>query len=293
MSFRLELPDVDDAYAMADWLEMSMFIARNQQISRVQLSDILVAKIGSTPQELEVPIGLLFAEVRRRRRIVGQPYPFVIDNTVLKIDGESNSEFYKFLLLISLEDSPMRRTKRYKEIDEIFDKLVCEAAVSYLGKGAKAVRFGWPPSDGRPKDFQKALDWLSTETGIPRGSGVHPPGAKDGGVDVIAWKPFADNRTAFAVALIQCTVQSDWFPKSKDIIDDLWRGRIDTGRDALKSLAVPFVIHKNFDKWDDLRRIVHIIFDRLRLAQVLVDCDVARFSKMIHWNSKEIAKFAE
>jgi hypothetical protein len=90
-------------------------------------------------------------------------------------------------------------------------------------------------------------------------------------LDVVAWKPFSDHRTAFVVAFIQCTVQLNWYPKGKDIIDNLWRARIGTAGSAPTSLAVPFVIHKNFPKWDDLRRTVNIVFDRLRLAQALAN----------------------
>jgi len=291
MAFRFELPDVDDAYALADWFEVNIFLSQKPQISRVHISDALVAKIGSTPQELEVPISLLFAEIARRRRIAGHSYPFIVEDTVIKFDGNANPEFYKFLLLISL-DGPMRQERRYKDIDEIFDKVVSEAVRGYFGKGTETVRFAWPPSDGRPRNFQKALDWLSVKTGIPIGSGISPPRSKDGGVDVVAWKPFEDHRTAFLVAFVQCTIQKDWHLKGRDIIDNVWRAKIDTAGSALTSLAVPFVIHKNYDKWDDLRRTVGIVFDRLRLAQVLVDRDTSPFDKMIRWNIKEIAKYA-
>ena len=186
----------------------------------------------------------------------------------------------------------MRKGNRYKEIDEIFDKVVCEAAKKYLGEGAGAIRFGWPVSDGRPKDFTKALDWLSTHVGMPRGNNNSAVRTKDGGVDVVAWKPFTDNRSAFVLTFIQCTVRLDWFPKAHDVVDKIWLSRIDTGRDALTSLAIPFVIEKNFDKWDDLRRMVNVIFDRLRIAQSLENCEPTNFTKMVRWNNKEMRKFA-
>lgn len=291
MPFQVDLPEVEDSYAMADWIEVMMFVSKKQKISRAQLSDALVALIGSTPQELEVPIGLLLKEVGRRRQIAGHGYPFILENNIIKIDTESNPEFYKFLLLISL-NGPLRLEKRYKEIDETFDRVVGEAARGYLGEGTKTLRFGWPPSDGRPTNFLKALDWLSVKTGIPVGIGLPALRTKDGGVDVVVWKPFADNRTAFVVALIQCTIQANWFPKSRDIVDDVWLNRVDTGRSALISLAVPFVIPKNFTKWDDLRRTVNLVFDRLRLSQWLANRDIASFDKMIRWNRKEISKLA-
>ncbi len=289
--FRFDLPDINEVYALADWFEIMFLLSGKTQISRVKISDVLVAKIGSTPQEIETPLNFLFAEITRRRRIAGEGYPLFIDGTLIKLDPQSNSEFYKFLLLVS-QNGPVRIDKKFKEIDQLFDELVCEAVKKYFGDQAQALRFGWPPSGGRPKKFTDALRWLSDQTGMPTGQGK--PGIKtlDGGVDVVVWKPFSDNRTAFVLALIQCTFQADWFPKGKDVIGDIWLSRVDTGKEAITSLAIPFVIPKNFDKWDDLRRTVNIVFDRLRLAEFLSQCDASSFTKMISWSKKEIARYS-
>lgn len=288
-SFRLELPDVDDTYALADWFEVSTLISGVPQVSRAEISETLVAKTGATPQELEARIGFVLAEIGRRRDIAGSAYPFSLDGTMVKVDASANPEFYKFLLLISI-NGPMRSKRRFAEIDEIFDKIVCEAARNYFGEGAVSLRFGFPPSDGRPKSFSKALDWLSVKMEIPRGSGRPPRASKDGGLDVVAWKPFPDHRTAFATMFIQCTIQSDWYSKADDIRSDVWCSRIDTGPSMLTSLAIPFVIRQSYDKWDDLRRKVSIVFDRLRLARMLEKQNAASFRKMTSWSKKEIAK---
>jgi len=289
--FRYELPAIEDVYALADWIETNVLLAQTKEISRAQLGHLLSGHTGITLNELETPISFLFAEIARRRHIAGRGYPLFIQESFVKLDHESNSEFYKFLLLISL-DGPMRRAKRYKEIDRIFDYVVGAAAKSYFGKGTEALRFGWPASDGRPKKFEAALEWLSNQIGMPRGASKPNPNTKDGGVDVVAWKSFGDLMTAFMVVYIQCTVQSDWYPKSKDAIDRVWFGHIDTGGWASTALAIPFVVPRNYEKWDDLRRIVSIVFDRLRLTRLLHDCDVALFTDMSSWNRKELARFA-
>ena len=266
-----------------------MLLSRRAHISKAQLIEALSANIGATSAELEMPVHLLFAELGRRRRIAGIGYPLEIDGNLIKFDAESNSEFYKFLLLISV-DGPMRRGKKFQEIDEIFDRVVSAAITTYLGDGSEAVRFGWPATDDRPPQFKRALEWLSTRMGMPLGSAKSTAKTKDGGVDVVAWKPFADRRTAFLVAFAQCTVQTNWYPKRKDVIERLWFARIDTGGWALSVLALPFSIPKNFENWDDLRRAVNIVFDRLRLAQMLGRVDSAKFGAMRQWSSKEIAK---
>lgn len=291
MTFRFDLPDIDDSHALADWVEIMILISGKQQISRAQFVDALVAKIGASPTELDFQVAMLFKEIGRRRSVAGNGYPLLIDNKAIKRDFAANEAFYLFLLLVSL-DGPMRRERRFKEIDQIFDEVVSKAVASYFGPGTNTLRFGWPPSGGRPTAWTKAVDWLSVSTGIPVGSGSSAPATKDGGLDVVAWKPFGDNRSAFATALVQCTVQSDWFPKATDLIDDVWRGRLDTGRAALTSLAIPFVIPKNYPKWDDLRRKVSVVFDRLRLAQMLADSSTAGFESMMSWSSTELGKFA-
>lgn len=293
MAFRLNIPsDIDNPYEMADWVEMTLFVSKASQISRVELSNHLVAEITSTPQELDVPIGFIFNEISRRSREGGDAYPFKIEDGIIKLKTESNLEFYKFLLLISLPKSPLRKRKKYGEIDEIYDRVVAEAVKNYFGYKSQVLRFAWPTSDGRPKDFQKAIEWACTNIGLPVGKDTTTRQKKDGGVDLIAWTPFADKRTAFSVAFVQCTFQLDWLPKGKDILNDVWRGRVDTGRDALISLAVPFVIPRNFADWDQLKRTVSIVFDRLRITEFLSPAKTTGFAKMVKWNQKELERFA-
>lgn len=291
MAFRFDLPEIEDSSALADWIEIWMFRSSKSQISRAELAEAISGMVGSTPQGIETPINFLFLEIGRRRRIAGQAYPLKIDESFIKFDITANSEFYKFLLLISI-DGPMRaRRGGYKEVDEIFDKIVCAALKKYFGDGTDGLRFGWPVSDGRPKKFNEALEWLSEKIRVPVGSGIPPKNAKDGGVDIVVWKPFADPKSAFLVALAQCTMQSEWFGKARDIIVNVWNSRLDNAG-VLTILAIPFTIPADYEKWDELRRTVNIVFDRFRLAQMLGNCDVSPFNEMAHWNKKEISRFA-
>ena len=102
-TFRFELPDVNDAHALADWVEVMMLLIQKSQISRAQLLDALAQALGANTQEIEIPVNFLYAEIDRRRYIAGKGYPLVIEDTLIKLDSESNTEFYKFLLLVSLD----------------------------------------------------------------------------------------------------------------------------------------------------------------------------------------------
>jgi hypothetical protein len=291
MAFRLDIPNVDDTNALADWIEISILRRARAQLSRARVIEWLGASLDASAKELDLPISWAFKEIARRRRIVGGAYPLTVEETQIRLTVTHASAFYVFLLLVSL-DGPMRRARRFNEIDRIFDRVVQEAVRSYLGPKTNTLRFGWPPSEGRPASFRNALDWLSERIGLPIGPGHSAPNTKDGGLDVVAWKPFNDKRSAFALALVQCTVQSDWHPKAKDLLDHVWMGRIDSGRPVMLSLAIPFVIPKNYAKWDDLRRMTSVVFDRLRLAEVLSEQDTLRFGEMLAWSKHELHKLA-
>ena len=289
--YQVDLPDIDKAIELADWIEVLMLQARKPQLSRARLIDDLAGRLSCSAQELEMPVSIALGEVTRRRRIAGSGYPLLTEGSVIKLDATPASEFYRFLLLVSL-DGPMRKGSRFREIDQTFDNVVREAVSRYLGPGTETIRFGWPVSEGRPTNFNDALDWLSERLGLPVGIGKPPPHTKDGGLDVVAWKPFRDKRAAYALLLVQCTVQTDWHPKSKDIMDHVWLSRIDSGRPVVICLAVPFVIPRNYPRWDELRRMTNIVFDRLRLTEVLANSDPSSIREMISWSDLEMTRLA-
>ena len=73
----------------ADWDQTPapapmMLRTRKPQLARARLIDALVAQLGSSPQELDLPVSFLFNEIGRRRRIAGCGYPLIVDGTVIK-----------------------------------------------------------------------------------------------------------------------------------------------------------------------------------------------------------------
>jgi len=289
MKLLLDVPDLDDIQQLTDWFELAFVVSAQSSKTHSQLRDTLAAVVAASADDTELAANLVFKEIKRRRLICSERYPFTVDGKVVRLDGGADAEFYKFLLIIVV--SPLLRDeKRYAEIDEVFDGVVLDAIRGYLGDGAVALRFGWPVSGGRPKKFDDALRWLAAQMNLQLGAGVSPPKSKDGGVDIVAWKPFADHRAAYLVVLAQCTVRTDWVPKSKDIIDIVWLASLDTGRPAVITLAVPFIIPQQFDHWDMLRRTVGIVFDRLRLCQYLRASSSANHQTMVSWTTAEINK---
>lgn len=289
MKLLLDVPDLDDIQPLTDWFELAFFVSSQKAKTHSQLRDTLAAVVAASNDDIEFAVNLVFKEVKRRRQICGERYPFTMEGKLVALDSKSDGEFYKFLLLVVV--SPLLRIeKRYGEVDQAFDHVVLDAIRSYLGVGSTGLRFGWPASGGRPKKFADAIRWLTAQMNLQVGVGASPPKSKDGGVDLVAWKPFADRRSGYLVVLAQCTMRVDWLPKSKDIIDMVWLAWLDTGRPVVIALAVPFIIPQQFDHWDTLRRTVGIVFDRLRLCQYLQGANSANHQAMVSWTKAEIAK---
>ena len=125
---------------------------------------------------------------------------------------------------------------------------------------------------------------------LPKGGGSPRKTGGDGGLDVIVWRPFRDRRSGFIVLLAQCTVQRDWVIKAKDLTEDIWRGWIDIGKNPHLALAIPFVIPLKYEKWDELRRLVHTLLDRLRLAELLQNAQPEKQGNMQAWIASEVIR---
>lgn len=283
---QISVPTTLDGSSLADWAESAMFIEHRQYMSRSILRHRLRTALSTEGDEIDLAVDLLLSEVARRDQIASQTYPFNETVEGFACKGIPDEALYEFLLWLSV--SPRyRQENRYREIDEPFDTLVKQALIRCLGPNAKGVRFAFPSSDGRPSGFPEAVHWLAQLLNLSSGAAIPRPRVKDGGVDIVAWRPFKDRRTGFIVVLCQCTVEENWSPKAKDIVVGKWNGWIDFGLNPLTVLAIPFAVPMAFDRWDELRRTVNIVLDRLRLCELLGPEPVDNIDEIRTWTQAE------
>lgn len=224
----------------------------------------------------------------RRQQYLGEIYPFVITHTFVgrrkPVTGPNN---YIDLLTMS-PATPMRDAMSGPDIAacaEYFETFSVAVLKSFLGPGAKAIRFAWPSTSGRPPEFPAAVKWLADQMDLKLGSGYRPPRRKDGGVDVIAWRSFEDKRTAFPVFLCQCTVQEDLAAKCSDIDVENWSRWLDLLRAPVTVLLTPSIIDHG-ETWNELAQ-RYIILDRLRIARLIGESPPLsleyRWEKVARW----------
>lgn len=284
---RIREPDADQISNLTDWVEAHMVVGVFSKASKTRLKKLL-RENAFEDSELDIYIEMAFSEMERRSEIAGGLYPFYRENTGWKYSGIDGSIPYIFLLCISVSED-FRSARRQNDVEGMLDYLVLDALKGYLSDGTNAIHFGWPVTGGRPTRFEDAVKWLAKKMNLPLGTGRKRVQGKDGGVDAVIWKPFRDNRAGFIVILTQCTVTFDWFEKRKDIVVDVWRSWIDLGKDPFTCLAIPFVIPAQFDKWDELRRSVTIVLDRLRLCELLAKSTLTQEASISDWLQSEIA----
>ena len=283
---QVPVPTSTHACSLADWAEAAMFVEDRNNLSRASLRTRLRASLFIDEEDLDFNVDLLLSEIERRKRCAGAIYPFDWTGIGLSRTLVPDEAPYEFLLWLAV--SPVyREEKRFDEIDELFDRLVKQALIVYLGPNSMGMRFGFPSSDGRPSGFPEAVKWLANTLQLQPGSGVPRPQIKDGGVDVVVWHPFRDGRSGFVVILCQCTVASNWTPKAKDIVPSIWKAWVDFGREPLTAIAVPFALPPAFDRWDEVRRTVNIILDRMRLVELIEVSGVEDLVSIREWNDNE------
>ncbi len=273
------------ANKVADWIEVTCLV-RGVAVGSDALHE-LGAAVGY--KQADVALGL--TTMARRGALLGTAYPFrVASGAAATPDAPRRA--WTSLLLMSPE-SPARRGIDVPLGAAHLERITAEALTALFGPGTSSVRFGWPSEEGRPQQFPDAVRWLAERMNVPVGAAYRPPYAKDGGVDVVAWRPFPDGRSGFPVLLAQCTLERDYVNKAADVDLRVWAGWLALDVDPATALAVPDVVAAGQD-WTALAARTTVL-DRVRLASLLSGTEESRprLATVRDWTIKTIDELAE
>ncbi|WP_157412810.1 hypothetical protein [Aeromicrobium sp. Root236] len=285
----LRTPSDADPYSLAEFIESWMLISAEPKLSNPELRGLFPA--GQEPSDIEFSDGR--GEIERRSDLMGSGYPYAVSSRGVERRTSNLTAVYDFLLLMSLKDTPVRIEKSFHRSDAIFDAVVREAARARLGKTAVAIDFGYPPRNGRPTDFSKAVSWVGDLIGVGDRDLDRPGDSNDDGVDVIAWDPVGDGRVGFPVYLIQNTVRMDYAKKPKDIVPARWVQWLRLPKEPHTGFAVPFAIPVGDDRWPEITTVADLPFDRVRLLMALAGSDPtawAEYAAIESFNTIELRR---
>jgi hypothetical protein len=298
-----DFPSQRDALTLTDWAEAVMIVEQLSELSEADLRGRIVEQAQDEVGEEEIPgaqhVEDILREVGRRERLAPGAYPFCRTEFGIGRSDERLLAIYAFLLVLSMPEVPFRESVYANEVTPLFDFLGAAALTDLLGSQTKTIRFGWPISGERPTGPRQALVWLAAELGLEHNRKAPlRPRLKDGGVDVVLWRPFRDGRLGFPVILAQCTVgRREWEKKGRDISTKLWREYLGLPRSPATALVLPFCIYQpdRFDVWDIVSYEVNFVIDRVRLLELLAEIDVAtidQHERITEWTSERVRDLA-
>ena len=273
------------ANKVADWIEVAA-LARGSSIGSDALHE-LGASVGYRTADIDVGL----TTMSRRSSSMGKAYPFRVANGAAALPDATNRVWTALLLMSS--GSPLRRQLSMLEVSILLELVTAEALKSLYGPGTSAMRFGWPSEVGRPQDFPAAIRWLAEQMKVRVGSAYRPPYAKDGGVDVVAWRPFPDGRSGFPVLLAQCTLERDFVHKAGDVDVRVWSGWLALDVDPSTALALPEVVAAGED-WNALAART-VVLDRIRLSSLLAgeEHNFPSLDVLIKWTAEQVEQLKE
>lgn len=245
---------------LADAIEQHVLISEQSSFG--------LAEIGRIATGLAPAINVAFAvqQMTWRANVLGAAYPLAISQIAIN-ERADRAKSMPYRSLLSMTVGAKGRSASEDANALTFENVVCEALIAMLGRGSRALRFGWPSDAGRPQEFSRAVAWLGDMMKIRIGSGYRPPRRKDGGVDVVAWRPFVDGRPGFPVILAQCTLESDFVRKARDVDVRLWSTWLGFDLDPMIVLAIPGTLGRTED-WNEIARNC-VLLERLRICSLL------------------------
>jgi hypothetical protein len=308
-----------------DQAEEEITLDQGAEIDVDEGIDVELALVDEGRDEREVRVEQLLDEISLRLELGPTVYPFARESDVVVRRAAPGEDAYLLLLVLSWKDAPCRGEKRLHEVEAAYDALAMEALRRYLGRDARGVRFAknaHDPNDNltRPKKFREAIKWLREQLLLGIGLKVPPDeervehwedegrqdaegrrllnSYKDGGVDVVVWWRFGDERPGAPVLLAQCTVQLAWEEKVSDIKLSLWEKWIDFSTvPPQRALVIPFAISRGSDTWGDHTVTAGVIVDRLRLIELLDELEAVELESLVdeetrQWVDTELAAAA-
>lgn len=236
-------------------------------------------------------------ELDFRSKTLGASYPFILNTrgetwslqyNAAALDAPAG-HIYIFCLLISvvrdgrLVGGPIKE-KAKSDFAQLF-QIVSHLAAKLL-MGNDGLSFGYPRPDG--SKFLEAIQHFTTLFGIGEAKTKFFPSSshkeKDEGIDVIAWKSFADGRPGQALLLGQVASGNDWLKKSVQASVGRFLDWFVTypSKNYLPAIFIPFVQHHIFEpiKSEPYEAAVNdycrrteisfgLVIDRLRIVELI------------------------
>jgi hypothetical protein len=285
----LRAPDLQRSYSIgADWLEL-LALVREKRVATdadiLQPNALLDDRAAmATPSPTEIPedpdiiepaveraLDALFDELAQRKEALNEYYPFDLTITERRLRvaasepiedelASTGRAIYIACLFMSairsgLVDAKTAGIPTDPAMGNLFQICATLAAAGYLS--GDAYWFGHPRPDQTP--LLDAVSHLTRLVGTGTARLQRPPGetkfAKDGGIDVVAWRDHQDRRPSKLILYGQCASGVGWEGKpvkgKVDRLDSYYT--LPPSKHWIPAFFTPFPLYMDKENAHDLR----------------------------------------
>ena len=243
------------------------------------------------PEEDDIPSSVegTFEEIERRIVACNGGYPFIIDSngtslTTIASSDDTRHLVYRYLLLATRLN--MAENKNHYGIDGtgLLEFLSANVAGQYFGKRAESMVFGTAEDSS---DFPGKIENLCKELGEGAGFSAQEGGArqkKDDKLDIVAWKPFTDQREGKLIAFGQCKTGTNWKSYVSQLQPDKFCSKWFRSQPSLIPLRMFFVSEAlSSVDWRNDSVDAGLLFDRCRIVDFAEEIDTTLTVDLQNW----------
>ena len=211
-------------------------------------------------------------EIERRGKASGDPnfYPFVVDESgsSLHLVDLPLSDVHWLYLYLLLATRMNMTAARFEGVDGalLFEEVAAASAASYWGHGAESMVFGTASDIGGFVDrIQDLCKRLGEGHAFQPRDGVEIK-RRDGALDLVVWKDFADRRRGKLIGCGQCKTGTEWIGTTGTLKPDDFFKKWTRDAPAVEPVKLFFLAESlSSDRWYSHCTDAGIVFDRCRV----------------------------
>jgi hypothetical protein len=262
----IPIPTEATTESLADWAELWCAINPDGRASRSELQQVLVES-----QLDDLAIDNTWLELTRRETLLRGDYPYLVARTALLRTPwrRPHLTYCALLLIASGMTYDIARLATCNEEARLFEHIATRALTQYVSGTARRV--GFPREDEVPAGFEEMLRFLRDELNEegPLGNVMSQyPEAKDGGVDVVAWRPFRDRLSGQVIILGQCAIGKNWAEKLTEFSMERWRRYLGSVVPPVRAFLTPYA-GTGSRQWGGVNLDGGMFLDRIRICEMV------------------------
>jgi hypothetical protein len=302
---------IENLSKLADFAEIECLKRKDFNVSAVDISNIILRSDNADDlnedrsDSANNSVIEAFEEIDVRKRACGANrslYPFELceQGTLVRYHGdrhEAPPTLYLYLLLATQLN--MRTEKRHAGFDgtELFEELSAEVALRFLGGPSEQVKhhiFGTSRHTRDCEDhqeingkvFESAVNNLCRE--LKEGLSFHSDPsqrvhAKDGKLDVVVWRQFADERHGQLIGFGQCKTGTHWKNDLTKLQPENFCSMWFKEQPAVKPFRMYFITDRVCSNWRHTCIEGGVLFDRCRILEYCRNLPTQLLDKIEKW----------